>query len=367
MFRLKNSFLFVFILIIGVSCDGFKIPENIFDTSERAKYERRYSGPDSLMTRWKTEFMAATQNKLQINDGYSFTVSTVVGRPNALGYLVELQKGDQLIIEVTTENPEKKIFIDVFEQASDTETSKSELIKNGSFSRSIETSGLHRIIIQPEIEFSGTFPLKIYTQPSFGFPVAGKTNRDVHSFWGASRDGGGRSHEGVDIFASRGTPVIAATNGYITRTGNSGLGGKQVWQRDGIFGSSLYYAHLDSIIITDGSQVKTGDTLGLVGSTGNAEGGAPHLHFGIYATEGAVDPYPYIRARAVPKSKAAQIPRTASVKSGSNLRSGPGTKYEIVAMIADKISAHILAGDGEWFHIKTGSGLEGFIISGRLD
>lgn len=335
--------------------------------SERAKYERRYSGPDSLMTRWKTEFTAATENKLQIADGYSVTVSPLAGSLTALGYLVELQKGDQLIIEVTPANLEKEIFVDVFEQASDSGTPKSELFNNGSFSRFIETNGLHRIIIQPEIEFSATFNLKIYTQPSFGFPVAGKTIRDVQSFWGASRDGGGRSHEGVDIFASRGTPVVAATNGYITRTGNSGLGGKQVWQRDGIFGNSLYYAHLDSIIIADGAQVKTGDTLGLVGSTGNAKGGAPHLHFGIYAAEGAVDPYPYIRTRSIAKSKTAEIAASASVKSGSNLRSGPGTKYEIVATIADKTPANILAGDGEWFHIKIDSGLEGFINSGRLN
>lgn len=65
-----------------------------------------------------------------------------------------------------------------------------------------------------------------------------------------------------------------------------------MWQRSGIFGNALYYAHLDSIIATAGQRVKIGDTLGLVG---NARTTPPHLHFGIYQRgRGAVNPLPYI-------------------------------------------------------------------------
>src|SRR5690606_21376741 len=142
---------------------------------------------------------------------------------------------------------ESLIVMDVYEQSSTAESSKTELLKSGRFSRFTANSGIYKVIIQPDIEYQGSFTFKIYTQRSLGFAGAGKGNRDVQSFWGASRDGGGRSHEGIDIFARRGTPVVAVTNGYITRTGNSGLGGKQVWQRDGLLGNSLYYAHLDSI------------------------------------------------------------------------------------------------------------------------
>ena len=184
---------------------------------------------------------------------------------------------------------------------------------------------------------------------------------------GASRDNGGRSHEGVDIFASRGTPVVAATEGFITRTGNTGLGGKQVWQRDGRLGNSLYYAHLDSIMVQGGAQVKTGDTIGLVGSTGNAEGGAPHLHFGIYALGGATDPYPYLRKRAVPVFKKTPVPVFKWVKATSNIRIGPGTQYETVTTPAEKTGITVLANDGEWIHSRTSTGSEGFVNKGRLE
>lgn len=364
MFRFKNAIFIVLIITSAISCDGFKIPKNIFDPSERAKYERSFEGPDSLMTLWKAEFSSAAQNKLTVTDGYS---ATVTGNGlYALGYSVELKKGDQLIIETDLENPETRIFIDVYDASSSAEPTETEVLKNGRFSRIIETTGIYKVILQPEIGYH-RFSFKIYTQPSMGFPVAGKGSGDIQSFWGASRDGGGRSHEGVDIFASRGTPVVAATHGFITRTGNSGLGGKQVWQRDGILGSSLYYAHLDSIMVESGAQVKTGDTLGLVGSTGNAEGGAPHLHFGIYTAVGAVDPYPYLRKRSVPTYRKTVISNSGSIKSGSNLRSGPGTKYETVGTLDQKAPVTVLAGDGEWFHIRTESGTEGFVNSARLE
>lgn len=363
MFRCKNTFFFVIILITVVSCDGFV--KNLFDTSERAKYERGFKGSDSLMTRWKTEFSSATQNNLTIADGYSASISE--NGLYALGYSIELKKGDQLMIEAESKDPETRIFIDVYEQSSTAEPTKTKLLKNGRFSRFTENSGIHKVIIQPEIEYQGSFTFKIYTQPSLGFPVAGKGNRDVQSFWGASRDGGGRSHEGIDIFARRGTPVVAVTNGYITRTGNSGLGGKQVWQRDGLFGNSIYYAHLDSIMVEGGTKVNTGDTLGLVGSTGNAEGGAPHLHFGIYTRGGAVDPYPYVRQRAVPAFKKSGFAAEQSLKAGSNLRAGPGTQYETVTSLDQKTPVKVLAGDGEWFHIKTDKDVEGFVSAARVE
>ncbi len=363
MYRFKYAFFFIIILIIMGSCDGWV--KKILDPSERAKYERSFKGADSLMTRWKTEFSSASQNQLIIKDGHSAAVPQ--NGLYALGYSIELQKGDLLMIEAESQDPLPRIFIDVYEQSSTAEPSKTELLKNGNFSRFTETGGIHKVIIQPEIDYQGSFAFKIYTQPSMAFPVAEKGNRDVQSFWGASRDGGGRSHEGIDIFARRGTPVLATTSGYITRTVNSGLGGKQVWQRDGLVGNSIYYAHLDSIMLQGGEQVKTGDTLGLVGSTGNAEGGAPHLHFGIYTRGGAVDPYPYVRQRSVPAFKRAVIPHEKSVKAGSNLRSGPGTQYEILSALDQKTTVRVLAGDGEWFHIKTTTGLEGFVSGTRLE
>jgi peptidoglycan LD-endopeptidase LytH len=124
-------------------------------------------------------------------------------------------------------------------------------------------------------------------------PVAHVTRDSLRDSWGNPR-GGGRHHEGIDIFAPRGTPVLASTDGMVWRVGTDGLGGRVVW----ILGPGRqlhYYAHLDAYAdLRSGDPVSVGDRLGIVGTTGNARGGPPHLHYGIYADGGALNPYPLL-------------------------------------------------------------------------
>lgn len=362
MFRIIFLLTFTFLFI---GCDGLKeAAKNLFDSSERAKYERRFNGADSLMTGWKRGFSAAKKNSLQIPD--PFTVSALYSSSSlhALGWALELKKGDLLVVETSIGNPAFKIFLDIMEEGA-AESIESVLLVNR-YSRVIEKEEIYRLIVQPEIAFKGNFELKIYTQPSLSFPVAGKGNRDIQSFWGAERAGGARTHEGVDIFAPRGNPVLAATDGFITRTGNFGLGGKQVWVRSSTHRTSLYYAHLDSIMTENGQKVKVGDTLGTVGNTGNAEGGTPHLHFGIYTAEGAVDPYPFIRQREKPLPSAPLEKEAGSLKAGSRLRSGPGTGFNILESTAEELPVQIRAKTRHWLQIRIPSGKEGFVSEERI-
>jgi peptidoglycan LD-endopeptidase LytH len=127
-------------------------------------------------------------------------------------------------------------------------------------------------------------------------PVLDVDRDTVVDTWGAAR-AGGRIHEGVDIFASRGTPVFSATYGYVIRTGTSTLGGNFVFVM-GRGGVRYYYAHLDAVAegIEFGKEVTKDTVLGYVGNTGNAEGTPPHLHFGMYKS-GAQNPYPLLRSR----------------------------------------------------------------------
>lgn len=129
-------------------------------------------------------------------------------------------------------------------------------------------------------------------------PVQGVRASRIADTFGAPR-GRHRSHAGVDIFAPRGTPVLSATQGIVVSVRDSGLGGKQVWVF-GPAGERHYYAHLDAWRegLATGDLVAPGDPLGKVGTTGNARGTPPHLHYGLYGKNGAYDPLPLLKAYA---------------------------------------------------------------------
>ena len=135
-------------------------------------------------------------------------------------------------------------------------------------------------------------------------PVQGVTKSQVADTWHVPREGD-RLHEGQDIFAKRGTPVLSATDGYIFRIGENKLGGQTV-SVIGAGGRIYYYAHLDSYApnMAAGDHVTTQTVLGYVGNTGNAAGGPTHLHFGLYAREGALNPLPLLTDRREEKNTA---------------------------------------------------------------
>lgn len=125
-------------------------------------------------------------------------------------------------------------------------------------------------------------------------PVRGVSRKQLRDTWQAARSGG-RKHEGIDIFAPRGTPVYSATEGIVMRVGTNRLGGQVVWVL-GPGGQRHYYAHLDRFAdLERGARVRAGTVLGYVGNTGNAADTPPHLHYGIYGPGGAINPYPVLR------------------------------------------------------------------------
>ena len=138
-------------------------------------------------------------------------------------------------------------------------------------------------------------------------PVKGVGVRAVRDTFGAPRPGD-RTHQGVDIFAPRGTPVVSTTRGVVARIGENGLGGNVVWVL-GPGGDRHYYAHLDSVAdIKAGERILPGAVIGAVGTTGNARGTPPHLHYGIYRRgNGAINPFPLLMGK--PAERGERPPR----------------------------------------------------------
>ncbi len=119
-------------------------------------------------------------------------------------------------------------------------------------------------------------------------PVDGDS--DFFDDWGDPRSGG-RRHQGVDMVAPRGTPILAAAAGFAEMT-TSNSAGKAIWLTTP-GGNKFYYAHLD---VWEGESriVDAGDVVGYVGSTGNA--GGPHLHFETHPGGVAENPFPAVDA-----------------------------------------------------------------------
>jgi len=143
------------------------------------------------------------------------------------------------------------------------------------------------------------------TAPSLLIPVVGVNREQLVDTFTQSRAGGARVHDAIDIMAPRGTAVIAAAAGKVEKLFLSRDGGNTIYIRSPDGRLLYYYAHLDAYApgLTEGQPVAAGATLGTVGSSGNADPAAPHLHFAIassdpaapwYQQAPAINPYPWL-------------------------------------------------------------------------
>ncbi|MDE3052802.1 MAG: M23 family metallopeptidase [Gemmatimonadota bacterium] len=137
-------------------------------------------------------------------------------------------------------------------------------------------------------------------------PVAGVVPDGLRDSFDSPREGG-RVHHAIDILAPRGTPVLAADDGRVLRLSSNTLGGITVYTIDRSGQFVFYYAHLEGYKpgLVAGDIVTRGDTLGYVGTTGDAPENVPHLHFqilrmpadGKYWEGEPIDPFPLLSER----------------------------------------------------------------------
>jgi murein DD-endopeptidase MepM/ murein hydrolase activator NlpD len=324
--------LLLALLVVLSSCSTSQTLTTLFQkTTPHDDYARALDRAGlrdaALGQRWQAAADQALRDSLVVALPVLETGFFRADQPTAASYRYPVLAGEQVHVRLSLQPgvAPARVFVDAFVLASG---SPPELVKWMATDTTAgtldlryraEASGQHLLRVQAELLAAGRYTLRLWREPSLSnFPVRGRGDQAVGSFWGAERDGGARRHEGLDIFAPRGTPAVAAAAGVITRVDDTKIGGRVVWLLDAATGQHLYYAHLDRQLVQPGQHVRPGDTLGLVGNTGNARTTVPHLHFGIYQSgRGAVDPWPYLhRADPVP----AALPAAAGEYLGQWVR-----------------------------------------------
>lgn len=333
-----------------------------------------------LAQSWRGAAEKALQDSLFIQSPFREMGYFKADRASANGYRIDLKRGEVLQIHLSPYPSNTLLFLDLFlEETIDSITSTRPVFhakeyQTDSLQYEVNMNGTYILRIQPELLANCRYTLDLVVQPAYSFfPVSGKGNPDVWSFFGDPRDGGRRTHKGIDIFARRGTPIVAIVDGYIRSVRDTGLGGKQVWLRDTFRQQSLYYAHLDSQLVEEGTWVKAGDTLGTVGNTGNARATRPHLHFSIYKRGfGAIDPHPFVaRQSKVPSdflgdtSLIGQLMRVREANAA--LRLGPSSRFERVGPVNRHLPLEILAATKGWYRVATPDGRQGYLYGSSLE
>lgn len=255
-------------------------------------------GGTELVAQWRAAARTAVRDPTAIEPPFREATYYPADTPTAIAYQVSLERGQALKVTLHVEPADSAgVFLDIFRQGADGSLKLVASPSRGATQVGFEPrrEGTFVVRVQPELLRSTRVTLSVVRGATLAFPVLGGGRRDIGSRFGASREGGRRSHHGVDIFAPRGTPVLAAAPGRVSRVEETRLGGRVVWVRDDARRQSIYYAHLDRQLVEEGERVRVGDTLGLVGNTGNARTTPPHLHFGIYVRgEGPLDPFTFI-------------------------------------------------------------------------
>jgi murein DD-endopeptidase MepM/ murein hydrolase activator NlpD len=300
----RRRLLLLFAIVgVFVACNRGGMPSILKKPTPHESYAQGLRnaglGDTALARDWLAAAETALREATAVTPPFDRTVRFTAAQAVAYGFRVELQRGRTFRAEIThsAEAP-ATVFVDLFTPEEDghgfrhvaSATREVPVIEH-----EVTRSGRYIVRVQPELLRGGSLRIEQRTVASLSFPVSGRTRAAVGSFFGDEREGGRREHHGVDIFAPRETPVIAASDGFVTSAGTNRLGGNVVWVWDPERNQSYYYAHLSRQAVKLGERVKAGDVVGYVGNTGNARATSPHLHFGIYSFgEGPIDPLPFI-------------------------------------------------------------------------
>lgn len=326
-----------------------------------------------LGRRWFAAAEQSINSPLLVSIPYSEKGYFPAEEPKAAGIAFNAKRGERLTISVSKKPVAGfALYLDLWRYVSGEKPSLLLAADTSATSINYDTDkdGKYIVRLQPELLKGGEYTFTINAGPSLAFPVTGKVKSSIGSLWGDNRDEGIRKHEGIDIFAPKRTLLVAAATGVVTRTGENALGGKVVFLAPENTDYTVYYAHLDEQLVEPGQRVNVGDTIGLMGNTGNAKTTSPHLHFGIYTNIGAVDPLPFVNrtAKSPEKISASLANINAWVRNNKPVTLVHAAAEEIGPPPALDLNTllKVEAVSGNWYKVSLPSGEKGFIASSNV-
>lgn len=368
----KKNTWFLLLLLLLAGCKT--VQEGLFTSQtphEEYMSKLANAGLDNniLGQSWILAAADGMQNPVSTEVPYSEALVFDFEQLTAAAYQLTLTEGQNLHVLVEPERDDTtEIFIDLFRFKDSEFINEAHAEKDSvRLDYRVRRGGDYILRIQPELLARGLYTVFIFTDASLNFPVPDRDFNSISSFFGDPRDGGGRRHEGVDVFAPRGTPALAVSSGRVSRTGTNRLGGKVVWVSDTERGYNYYYAHLDSQLVRPGMRVTEGDTIGLIGNTGNAITTPPHLHFGIYAFgRRSIDPYVFFHRTEMPVIDSLHITQYAgnwgfTTSARTNFRNAPGLNADIKMALPPDIPLKIRGVSDNWLRVELPDGELGYI------
>ena len=345
----------------------------------REQYEKKIKDAGlqetALGDAWFKAAAITLSNPLDISLPYSETGYFASDRANAVGLRFTAKRGQKLKITLAKKPVENfAMYVDLWQPPPQGENKNPKLLLaadtvNMVLEYNVNEDSVFIVRIQPELLKEGGYTLTITAGPSLAFSISPKVNSNIGSFFGAGRDNGERKHEGIDIFAPKRSPAVAAANGIITRVNENALGGKVVFLKPDNTSYSLYYAHLDSQMVVEGQRVNAGDIIGLTGNTGNARFTASHLHFGIYTFSGAIDPLYFVKTdyKMPPKLAVGLTNLNSWMRSKKNVRLNLSTSSNNKSITLDENTlVRPEAATGNQYRVILPDGKKGFIAGSSI-
>ncbi len=243
----------------------------------------------SLGDAWAAAREAAVARSVTVLPPFAATIRLDPDMPEGFAVAIPAYQGQRLKLRI---DAEFAVYVDIYLEASSRPELRGRLqlvsrsVTTGAdgavLDHAVRSTGSYILVVQPPVFSGGEMELSLDVGPSLTWPLPAAGEEEIWSYFGLPRDGGLRVHHGLDIFAPRGSQLVAVAKGEVISVGVRELGGNVVSLVDEEQGIFVYYAHLTEQSVEEGDRVLPGDVIGTVGNTGNAVTTAPHLHIGIY-------------------------------------------------------------------------------------